>query len=215
MAIDNNETYDLNDKTIEHISGNIYGYKLSSTSFLPVNHYSSVVYPNPELKEYLSRYAINNTIIITFIDHGYVDQLVQFYHTSIQGLHITNFIAMVDYPETRKVILLFMYSILCRFLRTSIIFQQLCWIILHTEMAIHCLEVQLICTKWIWRHWQWFTACIMVIQCSFQMLILPFWRILCHILITAMTLTYKWSIIIIIMKWILDSCMLFLLLIKI
>ena len=110
MAIDNNETYSLNDKTIEHISGSIYGYKLSSTSFLPVNHYSSVVYPNPELKEYLSRYAINNTIIITFIDHGYVDQLVQFYHTSIQGLHITNFIAMVDYPETRKVILLYIRS---------------------------------------------------------------------------------------------------------
>ena len=115
MAIDNNETYSMNDKTIEQISGNIYGYKLSSTSFLPVNHYSSVVYPNPELKEYLSRYAINNTIIITFIDHGYVDQLVQFYHTSIQGLHITNFIAMVDYPETRKVILFFMCFILCRF----------------------------------------------------------------------------------------------------
>ncbi len=109
MAIDNNETYDLNDKTIEHISGNIYGYKLSSTSFLPVNHYSSLMYPNPELKEYLSRYAINNTIIITFIDHGYVDQLVQFYHTSIQGLHITNFIALVDYPETRKVILFFIH----------------------------------------------------------------------------------------------------------
>ena len=126
MAIDNNETYSLKDKTIEQISGNIYGYKLSSTSFLPVNHYSSVVYPNPELKEYLSRYAINNTIIITFIDHGYVDQLVQFYHTSIQGLHITNFIAMVDYPETRKIMLLCMCSILCRFLRTSIIFQQLC-----------------------------------------------------------------------------------------
>ena len=124
MAIDNNETYSLKDKTIEQISGNIYGYKLSSTSFLPVNHYSSVVYPNPELKEYLSRYAINNTIIITFIDHGYVDQLVQFYHTSIQGLHITNFIAMVDYPETRKIMLLCMCSILCRFLRTSIIFQQ-------------------------------------------------------------------------------------------
>ena len=87
----------------EQIAYNIYGHSVSNTSFLPKYHYSNVPYPNLELRNYLSKYAINNTIIITFIDHGYIDQLIQFFHTSIQGHNMTNFIALVDYPKTKRV----------------------------------------------------------------------------------------------------------------
>lgn len=90
-------------KKCEKISDNIYGYRLTTTSFLPKNHYSSVPDPDSELKQYLLKYAINNTIIITFIDHGYIDQLIQFFHTSIQGHNMTNFIALVDYSQTKRV----------------------------------------------------------------------------------------------------------------
>ena len=91
-------------KNCKQITDNIYGYQFSNTSFLPINHYSNIPYPDSELKDYLSKYAKNNTIIITFIDYGYIDQLVQFFHTSIQGLNITNFLALVDYPKTKKIL---------------------------------------------------------------------------------------------------------------
>lgn len=99
----------ISNYTREKIAYNILGYRISDNFFLPLNHYSTIIYPTTELKDYLEKYAINNTIIITFIDHGYVNQLVQFYHTSIQRLHLTNFIALVDFPETKRVFLCLLF----------------------------------------------------------------------------------------------------------
>ena len=61
-----------------------------------------ILYPNPEFKHKLESIAVNNTVIITFIDGKFSEALKTFYHTSIKRLNITNFITIVDNEASQK-----------------------------------------------------------------------------------------------------------------
>lgn len=89
---------------IESITPTILGVRNpSNDSFIPLNHMFPILYPNPEFKNKLESIAVNNTVIITFIDGKFSEALKTFYHTSIKRLNITNFITIVDSEESRKV----------------------------------------------------------------------------------------------------------------
>ena len=89
---------------IESITPTILGVRNpSNDSFIPLNHMFPILYPNPEFKHKLESIAVNNTVIITFIDGKFSEALKTFYHTSIKRLNITNFITIVDSEESRKV----------------------------------------------------------------------------------------------------------------
>ena len=63
----------------------------------------SILFPNPEFKHKLKNIAVNNTVIIIFIDGRFREALNTFYHTSVERLNITNFITIVDNEVSQKV----------------------------------------------------------------------------------------------------------------
>lgn len=78
--------------------------KKSTNSFLPYHHLFEVLYPEESFQETLKQIAINNTVVITFIDSSYIVQLITFYHVSIKRHHIKNFIPIVDSYKTSQVL---------------------------------------------------------------------------------------------------------------